>query len=231
MSTDSPSSVESNVQLVAGAILPWKYASEGRCLTCSPIREKVIICMDLCCDRHDRNGKGIGDHDNAMIANDLEWAVVNSFTLVEPSFSVHAPEFAAWSTFELYSACHETDCEEATWRIFFRNEDTKRKLHRYVSTYEVNSLIDKSSERIIKTKRDEIRVRPRNVEEIVREWCGAEDPTQYILLMKRRLELLSGKVNKLQNTVDIWKNETKEKEKLLNDLKWKFRYLKKKIEH
>ena len=102
------------------ALLPWRYACDARGCTCSPIRKGVSICMDMGCKEHDSRGFGIGKHNQCVLANDLEWIVVHSFSHVDPSYSIHAPEFEQWTLFELIKASDSTDDVDFVSKFFSR---------------------------------------------------------------------------------------------------------------
>jgi hypothetical protein len=83
---------------------------------------------------------------------------------------------------------------------------------------------------ILDGNRDQVDLRRKKLDEIVMGLSGALDPILYVLLMKRRLELLTTKVNKLQNTVDVWKNESFRNEKMVKELSSKLQFLRKKVD-
>ena len=107
-----------DIDFCKSALVPWRYACDARGCTSSPIRPGVAICMDVGCKDHDRRGVGIGKHNKCVLADDLEWIVVHSFSNIDPSYSIHAPEFSGWTLFELSKACEETDDVEFVSKFF-----------------------------------------------------------------------------------------------------------------
>ena len=111
---------EDNDAYCKDALLPWRYACDARGCTCLPIRKGVSICMDMGCKEHDSRGFGIGKHNRCVLANDLEWIVVHSFSHVDPSHSIHDPQFQQWTLFELIKASERTDDVEFVSNFFSR---------------------------------------------------------------------------------------------------------------
>ena len=105
----------------------------------------------------------------------------------------------------------------------------KRKLSRYVSLYEnSHSLLSSRGYDPYELERDDD-LKLKSLLELVSEWSGPSmDPTMYVIFMKQRIGYLTKKVTRLQNTVDVWKNEVQAKDKEIKDMKWKVRFLKKK---
>ena len=212
------------------SLVPWKYACDVRGCTCSPLRRNVTICMDLGCKKHDGRGKGVGEHSDVYLADDLEWIVVHSFSNLEPSYASQRPEFAEWTMLELYNACEETDDPSVVSRRYFDDESMKKKLRRYVSLYESShSLLSSSPLGLYDLEREDD-LKLKSLLEIVKDWCGPSiDPALYVVLLNQRVTNLTKKVNLLQNTVDIWKHDVKQKEKEITELKWKLRAKKKNL--
>ena len=220
---DSPSSSSIDPEQL-GVMLPWKYASRAKSLTCSPIRRGVIICMNIDCTMHVGKGANAVGHGDmrAVLANDLEWVVVNSFGAVDPSTDVHEPQFHNWTITELYSACQNTDCKAATSRRFFDCPESSMKLRQYVSSFDGASSVLAESKRAVFEP-----LRRHTLEETISEWSNGIDPMIYVLMLKRSNERMTRKLSIMRNTIDIWKAEAEKDKSNCVDLKRKIKFMKK----
>ena len=156
------------------------------------------------------------------MASDLEWVVVNSFGLVEPSEYVHHPEFENWTMMELYGACHDTDCVDYTRKLFFDNEETSRKLKMYISSFDGACSVLSENRRAIQEP-----FRLHGLRETVEEWSNGVDPIVYVVMLKRRTDKMARKITIMKNTIDVWKNEAAVMNKKCAELEKKVRFLKK----
>jgi hypothetical protein len=162
-------------------------------------------------------------------ASPLEWVVVQSFAEIEPSFSGHRGTFTNWSNAELYLACYSTDDVKEVNKEIFNNETMLRKMKSYVTLFHgAACALDEGvgtaeSQRIASALPED-----RRLLDLVREWSDGIDPLTYVVMMKKRIDTLSGKVVRLNNTVEIWKGEATSKGKEVGDLKRRLHFLKKK---
>ena len=132
----SPSSDSDREVDIGDFLVPWKLASGANCLTCSPVRENVVICMNRDCERHLPGGKGMDDHAKAYKAWPTEWIIVHSFWDVEPSVAVHNGILASWSLTDVHNACYNTDDERFVSRKMFGDADFRAKLKRYCGMFQ-----------------------------------------------------------------------------------------------
>jgi hypothetical protein len=146
---------------------------------------------------------------------------VNSFAVVEPEVAVHSGEFGGWTHADMHVACFGSDDVERVSRHFFNNAGGAVRLRRYVSLYdqaggaflEIGNGVGEQGD-----------VGERMVV-IVKDWCGAVDPLTYVIMMKRRIDAMAAKIVRLQNTVDVWKAEVRDKEQKVSELARKVKFL------
>jgi hypothetical protein len=219
----SPSSVDT--QEYVGMMLPWKYAARAKAITCSPVRSGVVICMNAHCQFHDRRtGSGDVGHEfkNVYLASDLEWFVVNSFGTVDPIPCVELPEFHNWTQTELYLACYGTDSISKTRRLLFDDVQMSKKLKLYVSTFDgASSVLSERREAVVEP------LRVQTLEETVLEWSNGVEPITFVVLMKKRNDMMMRKISLLRNTVDVWKSEAEKSLCRCRELERKVKFLKK----
>lgn len=205
-------------------LIPWKLAAGTNGLTCSPVRENVIICMNRDCERHAENGKGLDGHARAWKAWPKEWVVVHSFWDVEPSVAVHSGIFSMWSFTDLHNACYSTDDDKFVAKRMFGDAAFRAKLKRYCTMFEeLTEVFEENyhvSRRLTKEK---------DLYDAVRGWSGAMEPLCYIHVTKKRVNVLTTKLTRAMNTVDIWKAESASKGKEIDALKRRVQYLNKKL--
>jgi hypothetical protein len=204
-------------------LVTWKYAAMTKGITCSPVREHVLICMDRQCKRHESGtGKGLEGHAGMWMASTLEWSVVNSFTSLEPSRAVHSGQFEGWTHTDMDVACFGTDNEGTVSRHFFSRPDGRVRLRRYVALYDAygGSLIEIGGN----TDNTSDQERGEKIEAIVRGWCGGSDPINYVVMMDKRIADLSAKNVRLHNTVDVWKQTVKDHQLKIDELTRKLRF-------
>lgn len=200
-------------------LAPWNAAFGSRVLTCSPVRQGVIICMDLYCQEHGVNAnKG---HRHYPKATPLEHVVINSFTDVDPKEITGSSEFVGWTENELHFACFGTDCIEETTRRMFRSGTTSEKLKTYVSTFEGAAEMFGNSERIMEEDT------AAGIMKCVNQWSGAMNPLLYLWCMKGRNTKMANKIVRLKNTVDVWKEEADKAKRETAQLKFKLKMMKK----
>jgi hypothetical protein len=202
-------------------LVPWKGAFGLRALTCSPVRKGVAICMDVDCEKHDKKGRGVGKHSVSWKASPIEHVVVNAFSVVKPHDHVGCREFEGWTVRELEFACDNTDNLEATTRFMFENEVMAPKLKRYVSSHEGAAQEFERSEEIMEDDMEGA------ILTCVEAWSGSMNPLMYLWCMRGRMLSMTAKINRLRNTVDIWKSEADKAKNEVASLKWKLKMIRK----
>lgn len=226
MQWSSPDTSDDEEGCEKGMLLPWKYAARAKCLTWSPVRQGVVVCMDLDCGKH-RKGAVVGEKHHGFDgdvawASDLEWVVINSFGVVEPTVWVNEPEFHNWTQTELYCACHGTDRKSTTTKMFFGKGETACKMRLYVASYE-------GAAYALGEHRDQSTsaLRIQTLEETIAEWSNGVDPVLYVIMMKKRLEWTTKKMSKLKNHVSVWKWEAEKSLRAKEALERKVKFLNK----
>jgi gas vesicle protein len=179
--------------------------------------------MDLSCNEHGNQKKGKGGHWGAPKATPLEHVVINSFTDINPRELTGSNEFVGWTENELHFACYGTDSLGETSKRMFDDKQMYEKLKTYVSTFEGAAEMFRKSEELMRSEEDV----PSAIMTCVREWSGAMNPLIFLWCMKARNERMVGKIVRLKNTVDIWKEEAEKAKRETAQLKWKLKFLKK----
>jgi hypothetical protein len=225
-SAGSECSCESSVTFLRDCVFPWSSATSEGVLTCSPVRDGRIICIDTTCDQHDKDGKAIDTGDNSMHggswkATFLERVIVFSFKDIQPRNAVGMMQFEGWTETELKEACLNTNCSSFTNNSFFVNKVGARKLQKYVAGFA--NVSDIISSDIYGEKIDG----PAACWNCIANMSGDVDPVLFVAVMKVKFDSMSEKIVRLQNTVSIWKDEAIKNKKETEMLKSKIRYLKK----
>lgn len=213
---------------LGGLLVPWKYAASAKAVTCSPTRDRVKICMDRDCKLHiEKSGRGLGEHRVFWKATCLEWAVVQSFSNVEPGVSVWWKQFDGWSMGELQVACYHTDDAEVVSRRLFQDKTARAKLSAYMASFtgaqvameDFWSYLPEGSGRSGRTL---------TVEEVIKGWGNPADPVAHVVMMKARIESMMHTIIRLKNTNNIFREEVSETKKKLAEVTNRLRFQAKK---
>ena len=143
MSSPSSTSTIADFDDLRDFLVPWSMATVTGGITCSPVRQNTLICMDVMCPRHAISGKGLGkEHGYVWKANTVEWIVVQSFEGLTPNSALsRGGMFNDWTMTEMEKALYGTDTMFTTFTIFFQHEVTGPKMKTYVATFEVDDII------------------------------------------------------------------------------------------
>jgi hypothetical protein len=155
----------------------------------------------------------------------LEWAVVQSFSVVEPSVSVWWKQFDGWTMGELQVACYGTDDVDVTSRQLFGNQGTRAKRINYVGAFTgaYNALEERQAFIPESESGDSL-----SLEEVVRVWSDGTDPLSHVIMMKARIESMMVTIIRLKNTNTIFREEIQSTKKQVADLSNRLRFLKNK---
>jgi hypothetical protein len=181
--------------------------------------------MDRACEKHGGDGKGTGGHRFVWEATPLEWVVVQSFSEVEPAVAIHSGSFSGWSQGELYMVCYMTDDVDEVSKNLFNDMRVLTKMKRYISLFHAAASMLDEGVGVCGEGEQLLPVGQRMVD-LVSEWSDGVDPLTYIVMMKRRIDDMSGKITRLKNTATIWKEDSISREKEVGELKKKLRFLK-----
>jgi hypothetical protein len=180
--------------------------------------------MDMKCEYHQENGRGKGDHSLSWKATALEQVVVHSFGVVEPGDFIGTREFEGWTLSEIDFACNHTNDWKRTIALMFDRETTSAKLRSYVATHEGAADVFKRYENIKEGSTHEA------VYKCIVEWSGGLDPLIYLYMLRQRNATMSGKMNRLRNSVNVWKGEAEKHSIEIGRLKNRIRFMKKGID-
>lgn len=155
-------------------------------------------------------------------ASSIEWAVVQSFSSVEPGISVWWKQFDGWTMGELQVACYETDDTDITSRRLFDEAGARLKLSAYVAAFTgARAALEETSIYLPGVGE----TRNLTVEDVVKEWSEGMDPVGYVVLMKARIEGMMHTIVRLKNTNNIFRKDLGDAKKEIGALKNRLRFL------
>jgi hypothetical protein len=155
----------------------------------------------------EKSGRGTGEHRIFWKATCLEWAVVQSFSIVEPGVSVWWKQFEGWSMGDLKIACCDTDDVELTSRRLFDKGPMQAKMFAYVAGFTGASIALDNPRSYYPNHNPEGEY---TIEEVVKEWCDGTDPMTFVILMKARNESMHHLITRLKNTNNILRADLRE---------------------
>jgi hypothetical protein len=137
---------------------------------------------------------------------------------LDPRVAVNTAVFEGWTETELTVLCKATDDPGFIERRVFGVVETCKKLKCYVKTYVgAAKVLDEGG----------FQNNSMTLEDVIQGWSGGVDPILFTLMMKGRVDTMSGTILRQKNTIDIWKGEALKHKEKAEDLARRLRYAKK----